>query len=215
MTQRLKSFTYDRLQLSYLLSLPDNYVASASLPLILFLHDADQRGTDPELLKAQGLPKRLEAHADLPFIVASPQLPPGMWWATMNLAWLDALVEQLTLTQPVDPNRIYLTGIGMGGYGAWALATAYPQRFAALVPICGGGDPIKACQIKSIPVWAIHGAKDNVVLPRESARMVDALTACGGHVKYTLFESAGHDAWTPAYNSPALYSWLLKQHKEE
>jgi len=129
-----------------------------------------------------------------------------------------ALLDELLANHRVDPERVYLTGLSMGGYGTWSLALAAPERFAAVVPICGGGDPIKllladprrAQALKSLPIWAFHGAKDPVVKLEESERMVDALKRFGcSEVQLTVYPEAGHDAWTQTYENPKLYDWLL------
>jgi predicted peptidase len=110
---------------------------------------------------------------------------------------------------------LYLTGISMGGYGTWHLGSLWPERFAALVPICGGGlhfhgFPQRVARLKHTPVWAFHGAQDTVVLPQLSQELVEALTASGGQVEYTLYPHAGHDSWTETYSNPDLYAWLLR-----
>ena len=110
----------------------------------------------------------------------------------------------------VDVDRIYLTGLSMGGYGTWRLATAYPERFAAIVPICSGGDPEKVGRLKDMPIWVFHGAKDTVVSPEQSEKMVDALKAVGGNVRFTLYPDAAHDSWTQTYDNPELYSLVTQ-----
>ena len=112
---------------------------------------------------------------------------------------------------PVDPSRVYLTGISMGGYGTWALAAEAPGRFAAVAPICGGGDPATARQLKKLPIWNFHGAKDPTIPIELSRRMVDAVKKAGGNVRFTVYPPAGHDSWTATYNNPALYRWLLSK----
>jgi predicted peptidase len=112
----------------------------------------------------------------------------------------------------VDEERVYVTGLSMGGFGTWSLAQAHPERFAAIAPICGGGNPELAGNLRHVPVWAFHGAKDNVVPLSASQEMVDALKAIGADVKFTIYPEAYHDAWTETYENPQLYEWLL-QHK--
>src|SRR5262249_12520812 len=114
----------------------------------------------------------------------------------------------------VDKDRIYVTGLSMGGYGTWALATAYPKRFAAIAPICGGGDPSEDKRLKDIPIWVFHRAQDRGVPLRASQAMVDAIKKAGGNPKFTVYEDADHDSWTETYNNPKLYEWLLK-HKRK
>lgn len=119
------------------------------------------------------------------------------------------MLDEVTGRYLVDADRVYLTGASMGGYGVWALAAAHPERFAAIAPICGGGDPLSANRLRDIPTWAFHGAEDNVVLPQESQRMVAALERVGGDVTLTIYPGVGHDAATPTYADPKLYEWFL------
>lgn len=179
--------------------------------MILFLHGAGERGSDLDWVKRYGVAKIVEEQPDFPFIVASPQCPRSQYWSVQLLS---DLLDEVIDTYGVDPDRVYLTGLSMGGYGTWYLAAAQPHRFAAIAPICGGGDPDEACKLKTLPVWAFHGARDSVVPESESKEMVEALKACGGNVKYTVYPEAGHDSWTQTYNNPALYDWFL-QHRRE
>ncbi len=201
----------------YLLFLPRAYdeTAEKRWPLILFLHGAGERGTNIWLVAKHGPPKLVTAKPELPFIIASPQCPSGQTWSNDTVL---ALLDELLAKHRIDPERVYLTGLSMGGYGTWSLAAAAPERFAAVVPICGGGDPIKllladprrAEALKNLPVWAFHGAKDPVVKLEESERMVDALKRFGcREVQLTVYPEAGHDAWTETYENPKLYAWLL------
>ncbi|WP_100899512.1 dienelactone hydrolase family protein [Nostoc flagelliforme] len=157
------------------------------LPTILFLHGAGQRGSNLDDVKKYGVPKIVEQQADFPFIVISPQSPRGEYW---NVERLSILLDQVIASYPVDPDRLYLTGLSMGGYGTWHLAAAQPERFAAIAPICGGGNPQAARNLKNLPVWAFHGAKDNVVPLSESEIMVSALKARDGNVKFTVYPEA-------------------------
>ncbi len=183
-----------------------------ALPLMLFLHGSGETGRDLDLVKKHGPPK-VAPRIPLPFFrVISPQNPPGSSWVQL-LDDLRALLEDAFGRYPVDRTRVYLTGLSMGGYGSWYLASAYPELFAALVPICGGGDTSEACNLKDIPTWAFHGEKDDVVPPSESVEMVEALKQCGGDVRLTLYPDLGHNSWTRAYNDMELYSWLLRQKK--
>lgn len=196
--------------LKYVLYLPPAYETQPDTrwPLVLFLHGAGERGDNLELLNVHGLPKLITLGRHFPFLVVAPQCPQGIWWDTDALIRLLDEVEGLCR---VDPDRVYVTGLSMGGYGTWALAIAQPDRFAAIVPICGGADPKLACTLKSVPVWAFHGAKDEIVPLEASAQMVEALRACGGNVQFTVYPECGHDSWTETYNNPALYEWLLAQ----
>ena len=197
-------------RMNYLLFLPEGYGAKSQekWPLILFLHGMGERGDDLELVKKHGIPKIVEQKKDFSFIAVSPQCPGTSWWP-FELEALNALLDEIVSMYAVDVDRIYLTGLSMGGYGTWNLAAAYPERFAAIAPICGGGDPEKVCALKTVPVWAFHGAKDKVVSPEESQKMVNALKECGGDVQLTIYPEAEHDSWTETYNDPKLYEWFL------
>jgi predicted peptidase len=177
-------------------------------PLVLSLHGAGERGSDLELVKVHGIPRRIVEGRDFPFIVIAPQCPALARWQPDQLL---ALLDEIDATHAVDPDRVYVTGISMGGFGTWALAIAAPDRFAAIVPICGGGNPDQVCRIAHVPVWAFHGALDDVVPRQYSDEMVEALRACGGNVRYTVYPHAGHDSWTETYENPELYAWLLAQ----
>jgi predicted peptidase len=203
-------------RLNYLLFVPAAYGADPGKkwPLILFLHGRGETGTRLNKLKVHGIPKKVETQRDFPFIVVSPQCQYEFCWR-YELPTLNALLDEVVATQAADTQRIYITGLSMGGYGAWSLACLHPERFAALVPICGGGDPAAVCSLKNVPVWAFHGALDEIVAPEQSQAMVDALQACGGNVRFTLYPDLGHDSWTRTYDNPALYDWLLQQHRSE
>ncbi len=194
--------------MDYLLYLPNDYDQVESAPLLLFLHGAGERGSDLERVKLHGPPKLIAAGKEFPFIVVSPQCPGDRWWKPDDLS---ALLDELVEKYKVDKDRIYVTGLSMGGFGTWGLAASAPNRFAAIVPICGGGDPSTARRLARIPIWVFHGAKDPVVPLSASERMVDAVEEAGGNVKFTVYPEAGHDSWTEAYNDPELYKWLLEQ----
>lgn len=206
-------------QVNFLLYLPESYGQDPlqKWPLILFLHGRGERGNDLNLIKKHPLPKTLESQADFPFIVISPQLSlESITWATM-VEPLNALLDQIQKLYAVDPKRIYLTGLSMGGYGAWEFAARYPERFAAVAPIAGGYDgpggvPENICELKQVPFWVFHGASDTIVPPSEAEVVVEALQACGGNVRNTLFPGADHESsFYQAYADPELYHWLAMQ----
>ncbi len=124
------------------------------------------------------------------------------------------LLDEIVAKYRIDQDRIYLTGLSMGGFGAWALTAYAPDRFAAIVPICGGGEALSARRLTHLPVWVFHGAKDPIVPLKRSEEMVDALTKLKGDVKLTIYPEAGHDSWTAAYENPELYDWLLQQKRK-
>jgi len=196
----------------YLLYLPEAYGQGRRQrwPLVLFLHGAGERGDDLDLLKKHGPPKLAAAGRQFPFILVAPQCPANQWWTTeVLIALLDEVEEKFA----VDKDRIYVTGLSMGGFGTWALAAEQPDRFAAVAPICGGGDPRTAPRLTRLPVWAFHGARDTVVPPARSQALVDALRAAGGNVRFTLYPDADHDAWTRTYDDPQFFAWLLQQRR--
>lgn len=201
------------LSCKYLLFLPDGFSKKKQgWPMILFLHGAGERGSDLKKVKKHGPPKIVEKRKDFPFIVVSPQCPKDDWW-TDKVEVLTHLLDDIVAKYDVDTERIYLTGLSMGGYGTWTLAAAYPDRFAAIAPICGGGKRIMALRLKDIPVWAFHGAKDRVVPLKESEEMVNAIKTRGGDARLTVYPDAGHDSWTVTYNNKELYDWFLKHRK--
>jgi predicted peptidase len=178
-------------------------------PLILFLHGAGERGEDLKLVKQQGLPKYLQGKADFPFVVAYPQCPSHSYWQIPLLsAWLTRVLAEVR----ADKSRIYVTGISMGGYGTWQWATASPDQFAAIIPICGGGEVAMAHKLVNMPIWAFHGKKDDIVPVEATVEMAEAVHAAGGKVKLTIYPDLKHDSWTETYNNPAIYDWLL-QHR--
>jgi len=197
----------------YLLFLPAGYgEKEQKWPLMLFLHGAGERGDDLEKVKLHGPPKIAEKKKDFPFILVSPQCSEDKWWPN-EIDMLTNLLDDIVERYEVDEERVYLTGLSMGGYGAWRLVTEEPERFAAAAPICGGGIPALAEKFKDVPVWAFHGAKDGVVPLKESEDMVNALKACGGQVKLTVYPDAEHDSWTETYNNEELYKWFLSQRR--
>ena len=203
----------------------------ARYPVVLFLHGAGERGDDNER-QLKYLPEWLaepEMRERYPCFVVAPQCREDSRW--VDVSWADgastpqasqmtvdlaaavmALDEVLALLA-ADPNRVYLTGLSMGGFGTWDLAARTPERFAALLPICGGGDETTAPQLARLPIWCFHGAADTVVLPARSRAMIAAIRAAGGAAAYTELAGVGHDAWTPAYRDPDVLDWLFRQRR--
>ncbi len=213
-TQQAKTFEKEitvKVKLNYLLYLPEGYdKAEKPFPLVLFLHGAGESGSDVSKVKAQGIPKLIANGKSFPFIVVSPQSP-GMGW---NADTLNALLDDVMSKYKVDKNRVYLTGLSMGGGGTWTLAAAHPERFAAIAPICGAirsNDAGKslAKKMKDLPIWVFHGAKAPTVPIARSEEMVKALKDLGADVKFTVYPEARHDSWTETYDNPELYTWFL------
>jgi predicted peptidase len=193
------------------------------LPLVLFLHGAGERGDDNAAQVKHGIKQFLAREAKYPCILVVPQCPKGVWWANRGgKAPADAkapepgalaieLVESLAKEHGADLKRLYITGLSMGGFGTWELIARHPERFAAAVPICGGGDVSRAAVIAKIPQWIFHGDKDTAVKVDESRKMVEAMKSAGGSPKYTEYPGVGHNSWDNAYADDALYEWLFAQ----
>ena len=216
-----KAYTFiDRaragLRLRYWLHLPPGYWTEPGRrwPLLLFLHGRGERGDDLNLVRQYGIPKVVEAGEQVAFIALSPQCPLAYEWPDL-IDTLGRLLEEATTNLPVDPDRIYLTGLSMGARGGWLLAVDNPDRFAAIALICGripAPDFLeRVAVLKDKPIWLFHGAQDPVVPVANSEQIVATLQAAGGHPRLTIYPAADHDAWTATYSNPELYTWLFAQ----
>jgi predicted peptidase len=215
-------------KLLYRLLKPKDYDPRGKYPLVVFLHGAGERGSDNTAQLVHGMAdfasdKIMESY---PAFVIAPQCPEGKQW--VEVPWtLDEhrmpkepseplrqtleLVAAMQKEFSIDPDRLYITGLSMGGFGVWDAIQRRPALFAAAAPVCSGGDATLAKQIKDVPVWAFHGDEDGVVKVRRSRDMVAAIRAAGGSPKYTEYKGAGHDSWTATYKDPELYKWLFAQ----
>ncbi len=227
-----RKVTVDGEEYRYVVYLPRTYTKSAKLPVVLFLHGAGERGQDGLKQSAVGLGHAIRLFDDrYPAIVVMPQCRTDDWWPTpkmskMALAALDKSLKEFK----GDPDRTYLTGLSMGGYGSWAIASREPQRWAAVAIVCGGvkvperlqrfaqpgdneGNPYErvAQKVAKLPIWLFHGGADATVPPTESRNMVAALQALGVTVKYTEYPGVGHNSWDKAYAEPAFPQWLFAQ----
>ncbi len=222
--QTAQKFHLERKQVldaGYLLFLPKGYGEDPNKrwPFILFLHGAGERGTNVWDIVKNGLTKVDTQMTNFPFIVVSPQCPTGQMWSDDSLL---ALLDEVEGKYAVDTHRVYLTGLSMGGFGTWNLGLSHPDRFAAIAPVCGGGETIlltldadfdkeQLKKIRTLGVWAFHGGKDKTVMTEESVRMVNELKKIGcTDVKLTIYPEAQHDSWTRAYAEPELYTWFLQ-----
>jgi predicted peptidase len=216
--QEAKSFEKEvttTVKLNYLLYLPEGYEGSTEkYPLVLFLHGAGESGNDLEKVKVHGPPKRVAGGTQFPFVLVSPQAPEFGWKPEV----LAALLDEVVATNRIDEDRVYVTGMSMGGAGTFALVAHQPERFAAAAPVCGfvrGGDAAKVAEkSKGVPFWIFHGAKDRVVPVAASRDMKEALGKAGAEVKYTEYPEADHDSWTETYENPEFYEWLLAQKRK-
>lgn len=197
---------------NYLLYLPSEFRQEndRKWPLLIFLHGSGERGDDLAMVKVHGPPREIEAGRTLPFILVSPQVPANGSW---DIDLLDAILDELLENLPVDAERVYLTGLSMGGHATWTWAAQRPERFAAIAPVCGSGHLYRACQLRTVPVWAFHGDRDDVVPSVQSVAMVKAVQDCGGDARLTLYPDVGHDAWSETYANPGLYEWLLRHRR--
>jgi predicted peptidase len=211
--------------LPYRLLKPVNPQALERFPLIIFLHGSGERGSDNEaqIKHIKNLVLDTKNRGKYPSYVLAPQCPKNELWAEHNkdgsvkaqptkpMQMVIELIDQLSKEFPIDPSRIYITGVSMGGYGTWDLLARYPGKFAAGIPVCGGGDERTAPKMKEIPIWAFHGALDDKVPARQSRKMIQAIQKAGGKPGYTEYPDITHDSWVQAYQEPHLLPWLFKQ----
>jgi predicted peptidase len=205
-------------KLNYLLFLPQSYghEPDKKWPLLVFLHGSREVGRDVNRVKRAILPQMVEENPEFPFIVVSPQAPSQVngWYPSLKA--IEAMLDEVQATHAVDPDRVYLTGLSMGGYGAWALAMDNPDRFAAIAPVVSGYyyNAKQLCELKDKPIWVFGAKRDRNVPVRESERVVKALKDCGGDPKFTVFENANHDqGWELAYTTTEVFEWLLEQRR--
>jgi predicted peptidase len=205
-------------KLNYLLFLPQSYgqEPDKKWPLLVFLHGSREVGRDVNRVKRAILPQIVEENPEFPFIVVSPQAPSQVngWYPSLKA--IEAMLDEVQAAHAVDPDRVYLTGLSMGGYGAWALAMDDPDRFAAIAPVVSGYyyNAKQLCDLKDKPIWVFGAKRDRNVPVRESERVVKALKDCGGEPKFTVFENANHDqGWELAYTTTEIFEWLLEQRR--
>jgi predicted peptidase len=203
----------------YVVFVPHDYKADKEYPVILFLHGAGERGDDGLKPVKQGIGNAIkfkDGEKKFPCFVIFPQCSAkGTWKAGgPDADRALAILDEMQKTYKIDNKRIYLTGLSLGGMGTWSLAAADPERWAAIVPICGGGDLATASKIKDIPCWCFLGSNDSPKLADSTRGMVEAMKKAGGNPRYTEFPYVGHNSWDPAYATQELYPWLLAQKKK-
>lgn len=210
--------------------LSPDYNALRKYPLVIFLHGSGERGNDNEAQLKWGVMNFAtdQAMKMYPAYVIAPQCPAGQSWSNFSISrktdearlmdnpsktmeLLIQLIKKLTKELPIDPDRVYITGLSMGGFGTFDAIERYPGLFAAAVPVCGGGDISRAESIRKIPIWIFHGSEDTTVDPQYSLDMAQALTRAGAHPGLTLYPEVGHFSWLAAYSDPLMMEWLFRQ----
>ena len=215
----------------YRFSAPATLEPGKTYPLVLFLHGAGERGDDNKAQLKHGV-QSIIAGADTlgdPVFLVAPQCPKEIWWsqpaesreslaaAGKKNSLLDAVLELTADTmksQPIDSHRLYVTGISMGGFGTWDLLGRIPEKIAAAIPICGGGDAAQADRFKEVSIWAFHGGSDSVVPVAATRNMVTALEKAGGKPKVTIYPDVDHDSWTQTYDDPQVIRWMIEQRRK-
>ena len=198
---------------SLLLYLPPGYADGRLWPAVLYLHGGSHRGSDLEKLKSYGPPRLLAKGWTPPFVVIAPQLSEGEIWS--DAASLIALLDELSRRYPIDPDRLYITGMSMGGRGAWYLAYRYPERFAAIAPVAAF-QPIThwaaSGRLRTVPVRAYHGDTDDLASFRDATALHEAMQAVGGESELVVLEGRNHFI-SDVFEDPELYRWLLKHRR--
>ncbi|MBN2312106.1 MAG: dienelactone hydrolase family protein [Candidatus Hydrogenedentes bacterium] len=219
-----KVMTVDGQERAYVVFVPRGYDGRKSWPLIVFLHGAGERGSDGYKQSEVGLGRAVRMAPDrFPCLVLMPQCPEEGWWCKDGSGWADefqpgtahidrALADTLA-EYNVDPARVYLTGLSMGGFGTWIYGAQHADTFAALMPICGGGNTADGATLAKLPIWVFHGANDSVVPVERSREMVEAVKAAGGDVQYSELPNTDHNSWDQAYGNGDAIAWLLSQHR--
>jgi predicted peptidase len=222
-------------KLPYRLLKPEKIEPGKRYPLVLFLHGLGERGTENvrQLLWGAGEFAKAANRREYPCFVVAPQCPPTGLWVRHELKNLQSpqfalsekpsepmalvleLLDKLVATDlPVDKNRIYVTGLSMGGFGTWDLIARRPNFFAAAIPICARADPVQAAKFKNLPIWAFHGDADPIVPVRHTKEMIEAIRKAGGAPKITIYPGVGHNSWTATYADPEVMAWLFAQKKK-
>ncbi len=214
-----RGFLYKELKLgetvyAYSVYVPPDYAPDEAFPLILFLHGSGERGDDGFRQTEVGLPAVIRRGGARPrALIVMPQCRAGQTWSGDMARMALRCVEQTAREYRVDAERLYLTGLSLGGAGTWLIGSALAERFAALVPVCGFGSKADAAKLARVPVWVFHGTLDDAVPVERSREMVQAIRAAGGSVKYTEYPNLAHNCWDAAYAEPELWRWLFEQRR--
>ncbi|MHC1706906.1 MAG: dienelactone hydrolase family protein [Bacteroidales bacterium] len=223
------TYVHGRDTLPYRLMRPLNILEGQHYPLLILLHGSGERGRDNEKQLIHGAGYFADSISRYPCFMLVPQCPENKRWVNMDWSLVNPvqpenislplqltvnLTDSLIQSLPVDPSRIYITGISMGGQGVWDLLYRFPGKFAAAVPVCGSADSIIAPVIKDIPLWAFHGENDDVVPLAAMENLIVAIRTAGGKPVFSKFQGVGHNAWDYAYKDPLLLQWLFTQQKK-
>ena len=229
-----KTFEQDGNTLNYRILYPNDFDQNNVYPLVIFLHGRGERGDDNKKQLTHGSKLFLDNMESYPAIVIFPQCPVIDYWSTVDRKETDNglqftfvdnkkpnpslnsvidLIEVMLKESYIDNDRLYVTGLSMGGMGVFELLALIPDKIAAAAPICGGGIREAADRMVSVPVWAFHGAKDNVVHPRHSIRMVEGIQQAGGMAKITIYPNANHNAWDATFADPEYLQWLFSKRR--
>lgn len=232
------TFTLSDKTLPYRIMMPENLSDVEKYPLVLFLHGSGERGNDnkKQLIHGGKLFADSADRTKFTCIAVFPQCPKESYWANVKInsnaisanrfkfrnggeptgamTMLMGLVQELEQHPNVDKNRIYVVGLSMGGMGTFELLSRMPKTFAAAIAICGGDNPKSVTKYHKVPMWIIHGAKDKVVVPRHSIRLVDALLQLGAFPKFTLYDKADHNSWDLAFEEDDFFPWLFSHERK-
>lgn len=211
-----KTIEYSGRSVKYQVCLPAGYDAAKAMPLILFLHGSGEAGDDGVKQSSVGIGPAIKKNPKgwAPYITVIPQKPKERGGWMDHEALMLGVVEKTKKEYKIDDARLYLTGLSMGGYGSWMLAAKTPGMWAAVAPVCGGGNPADGPKLKDLPIWAFHGDKDNAVPLKKSQDMIDAIKAAGGEPKLTVYPGVGHNSWDKAYQDEKLWEWFLQHAKK-
>ena len=210
-SKKFLSQKYPSEYLNYLEYVPENI--SDKLPLIVYVHGSGSRGNDTSKMARLGPLQASRIDSLNNSVIVAPQCHKNTWFDLFHV--LSEFIEYHIKRDIVDAQRVYIIGVSMGAYATWQMCMSHPDWFAAAVPVCGGGMYWNAERLKSIPIWAFHGALDTVVLPSESKHMVDAVNKHGGNARLTIFENDRHNSWDNAFATDEMWEWLFKQRSNQ
>ena len=203
-----------QIALKYNIYYPEDYFdVKHNYPLVLFLHGAGERGSNIDLVELHGIPKLIKEGVSFPFVTLAPQCPKFQYWSEpVNVKALVLLLEDVLKNYRIDPDRVYATGLSMGGYGTLAIAKERPDLFAGIISVCGGMDTTNIQKLNNMPIWLFHGEKDEVV-PVENSRVIyESLKGTNPKINFTIYPDVKHNAWDITYDNKNIYKWLL-EHK--